>query len=210
PSGEVEIARAGAKLVGVPYGSELYIETYLRQRLAKTQELLTEIAKMGSVQDQLLLLRACAHPRAAYWNRLLPPDYPFKDLFLAQHDNIVLDCLCTVLGVDRLSLTDQQLMQIGWPLHLGGMGLTPQLSLTKVAHCSSVADSAGAIYERLSPLFPSWQANDQRAFRDLPLFTSAKESWTTIREELLQLLPQGSMPFGDSFPIATQESLPQG
>mmetsp|Transcript_14120 Transcript_14120/g.22117 ORF Transcript_14120/g.22117 Transcript_14120/m.22117 type:complete len:170 (-) Transcript_14120:798-1307(-) len=104
PSGEVEIARAGAKLVGVPYGSELYIETYLRQRLAKTQELLTEIAKMGSVQDQLLLLRACAHPRAAYWNRLLPPDYPFKDLFLAQHDNIVLDCLCTVLGVDRLSL----------------------------------------------------------------------------------------------------------
>jgi hypothetical protein len=75
PSGEVEIARAGAKLVGVPYGSELYIETYLRQRLAKTQELLTEIAKMGSVQDQLLLLRACAHPRAAYWNRLLPPDY---------------------------------------------------------------------------------------------------------------------------------------
>ena len=206
----MEIARAGAKLVGVPYGSELYIETYLRQRLAKTQELLTEIAKMGSVQDQLLLLRACAHPRAAYWNRLLPPDYPFKDLFLAQHDNIVLDCLCTVLGVDRLSLTDQQLMQIGWPLHLGGMGLTPQLSLTKVAHCSSVADSAGAIYERLSPLFPSWQANDQRAFRDLPLFTSAKESWTTIREELLQLLPQGSMPFGDSFPIATQESLPQG
>ena len=90
-------------------------------------------------------------------------------------------CLCTVLGVDKLSLTDQQLMQIGWPLHLGGMGLTPQLSLTKVAHCSSVADSAGAIYQRLSPLFPSWQANDQRAFRELPLFftSSAKESWWT-------------------------------
>ncbi|CAM9569773.1 unnamed protein product [Heterosigma akashiwo] len=211
PSGIMEMARAGAKLVGVPYGSELYSETYLRQRLAKTQELLTEIAKMGSVQDQLLLLRACAHPRAAYWNRLLPPDYyPFKDLFLAQHNNIVLDCLCTVLGVDRLSLTDQQLMQIGWPLHLGGMGLTPQLSLTKVAHCSLVADSAGAIYERLSPLFLSWQANDQKAFRELSLFTSAKESWTTIREELLQLQPQGSMPFGDSLPIAMQESLPQG
>jgi len=94
PSGEVEIARAGAKLVGVPYGSELYIETYLLlQWLAKTQELLTEIAKMGSVQDQLLLLRACAHPHVAYWNRLLPPDYPFKDLFLAQHDNIVLGTL---------------------------------------------------------------------------------------------------------------------
>ncbi|CAM9895730.1 unnamed protein product, partial [Heterosigma akashiwo] len=71
PSGEVEIARAGAKLVSLLYDSELYIETYLRQRLAKTQELLTEIAKMGSVQDQLLLLRACAHPRVAYWNRLL-------------------------------------------------------------------------------------------------------------------------------------------
>ena len=73
-------------------------------------------------------------------------------------------------------------MQIGWPLHLGGMGLTPQLSLTKVAHCSSVADSAGAISQRLSPLFPSWQANDQqRAFRELPLFftSSAKESWWT-------------------------------
>ncbi|CAN0031485.1 unnamed protein product, partial [Heterosigma akashiwo] len=74
PSGEVEITRAGAKLVGIPYGSELYIKTYLRQRLAKTQELLNEIAKMGSVQDQVLLLRACAHPRVAYWNWLLPPD----------------------------------------------------------------------------------------------------------------------------------------
>ena len=94
PSGEVEITRAEAKLVGVPYGSELYIETYLLlQWLAKTQELLTEIANMGSVQDQLLLLRACAHPHVAYWNRLLPSDYPFKDLFLAQHDNIVLGTL---------------------------------------------------------------------------------------------------------------------
>ena len=72
-------------------------------------------------------------------------------------------------------------MQIGWPLHLGGMGLISQASLSRMTHCASTADSSGAIYQRLSPLFPSWQANGQAAFRELPLFVSGKASWNMTR-----------------------------
>lgn len=127
----------GLKVLGVPVGSDAYIQHHLRQTTNAHQQLLQHILDLQDLQASWFLLLYCASPRANYLLRNLPPTA--TTIFAADHDLSVGATLAELLQAGPVSAT--ALAQAHLPLAQGGLGLLSASAHAPAAYWASWVDT---------------------------------------------------------------------
>jgi len=125
--------------LGVPQGTPEYVRAKVTGVFISHATLPQRLAKyaVDTKQCALLLLRKCAHPKAVFWLRSLPPD--LCSHAASEIDRELLDTLGAILGADfRAADAAHAAAQAALPGARGGLGLTQLHQLAAYAHVASV------------------------------------------------------------------------
>ena len=90
----------GLKVLGIPVGTQEYVEAHGEKWVTKEQQLLDLLPKLPDLQTAWLLLLFCAGPRANYRCRTVPPRE--NGQYAANHDKSMWSTLCKFLGKEHL------------------------------------------------------------------------------------------------------------
>ena len=133
----------GFKVLGVPFGHQDFISSFLRGKIASHQTLLDRIPEVPDVQSAWLLLSYCAAARANFFLRSVDPDE--SEEFAQAHDEGVWRCFSRIMG---LSPSCDARIQASLPLCEGGLGLRSAMRSRPAAHWASWADALKMIKQR--------------------------------------------------------------
>ena len=137
--GDHELPRRqqGLRVLGLPIGTDEYIQEELAKLHAKQQPLLEAIpTAIPDLQTSWLLLLYCAAPRPRYALRGLRPDLTRE--FATTHDQNIQHCLAQLLQLP--ALPEQNAEKARLALHHGGLGLRSALHHTAAAFWASWQD----------------------------------------------------------------------
>ena len=195
-------AERGIIHLGVPQGTPEFVRARVAGVFIGHATLPKRLAKyaVDTKQCALLLLRKCAHPKAVFWLRSLPPD--LCSHAASEIDRELLDTLGAILGADfRAADAAHAAAQVALPGALGGLGLTQLHQLAAYAHVASVYATQGmlallcpAAARAYADALPREQVGDSAGLldpnavdlmdTDLPLPLQ-----TRFRQAVLSLLP---------------------
>jgi len=178
----IQILTEGFKSLGVPIGSDAYVEKLLQKILQKNAKLLNGIVGIGDNQISGLLLRYCANTRINYWNRVIPPQSAPKKKFLQNHDEAILLCFKQTNNVSSVSEIQKQ--QFALPLSMGGMGFLSAVQHSSAAYIGSVTEAVKEIWERNNNqhFIPSLFTN----MGNFKWIKYAEEEWRNLNQSLKQ------------------------
>lgn len=132
--------RRGVVQLGVPYGSDAFVQRWFEEKLVEQQEFLDFIAKelAYSLQSALVLIRLCILPRMNYLARCLPVQdtVPYLERFDVMVQDCVLKLIGTVIDPDHPARHQMRLK-----LSLGGLGIISTAKVAPAAYVASVIDS---------------------------------------------------------------------
>ena len=178
----IQILYEGFKSLGIPIGSEAFIEEVLNKKLKKNENLINGIIELDDLQIGGLLLRYCANSRINYWNRILPPQSLAKQNFLENHDKSILNCFKQIHRIS--SVDDSQRVQIALPLSMGGMGLLSAFQHSKAAYIGSVTETVKEIWDRNKEFFFMSTMHTMEDMNELQWIKFAEESWFDLNQML--------------------------
>ena len=116
------ITTDGIKVIGVPFGPELFQRTFLDKLFTKLTRELDKVLELGSYQHQFLLLHYCWSKKSNYLLRCL--DLKFTTKFAKQLNDYLLEKLQDKWGVRSLDAFPADLRkQITLPIRNGGCHL---------------------------------------------------------------------------------------
>ena len=149
--GDHELPRRqqGLRVLGLPIGTDEYIQEELAKLHAKQQPLLEAIPTIPDLQTSWLSLLYCAAPRPHYALRGLRPDLTRE--FATTHDQNIQHCLAQLLQLP--ALPEQNAEKARLALHHGGLGLRSALHHTAAAFWASWQDAANTIHNKTPELF---------------------------------------------------------
>ena len=149
----------GIKILGTPFGTPEYIQTFWDTRASERAQLLNIIPKLLSRQASWLMLYFCAVPRMNYLLRALPP--PDVQPLAADHDAAIQGTFRQIFAIPSEPQWNARLHGIpysAWvhqsqlPLRLGGMGLRDSQRTSAAAYWASWADALPEIIGRFPGL----------------------------------------------------------
>ena len=176
----VQLLSEGFKSLGIPIGTEDYIEKHLQKKLEKNEGLIKGIEEIEDLQIAGLLLRYCANARINYWNRMIPPQSLAKQAFLKHHDAQILNCFQKINYIS--SIDESQKNQIALPLVMGGMGLLSAHQHSASAYIGSVTESVREIWERNKN--QHFMPDDFQKMENFNWIQIAKENWNSLNQML--------------------------
>ena len=136
----------GLLVLGIPLGSDAFVQRQLELKRAEHDRLLTRIPAVEDLQAAWLLLRFCACPRANYLLRVLPPAATLP--FAEAHDAAVDRCLFARLGFADAPLPELSTRSARLPLQCGGLGLRAATLDRHAAHWASWFDTLAVLRDR--------------------------------------------------------------
>ena len=157
-------AQRGLRVLGLPVGTDEYIQAELTRLHAKQLPLLEAIPTIPDLQTSWLLLLYCASPRAHYALRGLRPDLT-RD-FAAAHDQSIQQCLAQLLQVPALPESSAHRARLA--LSLGGLGLRSAFHHTAAAFWASWQDAANTLHSKTPDLFQEVERHLQAPAPTLP------------------------------------------
>ena len=157
-------AQRGLRVLGLPVGTDEYIQADLTRLHAKQQPLLEAIPTIPDLQTSWLLLLYCASPRAHYALRGLRPD--ITQDFAAAHDQSIQQCLAQLLQLPALPETSAHRARLA--LSLGGFGLRSAYHHTAAAFWASWQDTANTLHSKTPDLFQEVERHLQAPAPTLP------------------------------------------
>ena len=172
-AGPLPDAEQGLTVLGVPFGSAVFVRTQLQVSRAGHDQLLQRLPELDDLQASWLLLLFCCSPRCNYLLRIFPPSVTAE--YAGAHDSAVLSTFADFLGVDGLPDRARRIAQL--PLSLGGLGLVSAAQTSVSAYWASWADCLPVLGQHLPPA--------ARAFlRDLEAPAPCLRAAATTRAEL--------------------------
>ena len=133
--GAGEVAAGGVEVLGVPVGSDAYVQDFVSRRVRQLDQVIPTLAHLRDPQLQYLLLRCCANARVSHLLRGVPP--PLVAQAAAEHDRAVWAGLQTVLPGPPLSDRARRVARLH--IRLGGLGLPSAERLAPAAYLGSWA-----------------------------------------------------------------------
>ena len=112
--------KIGFTLGGAPLGGDEYIKDALRENLGETEQAIEAIFKLGSKQEQLLLLRSCITGRIVHLLGAVPPGISKE--FAQEHDRMVYGALARILDIPSGLFTLREYWQVQRRLSDHGFG----------------------------------------------------------------------------------------
>jgi len=172
---DLPVSYEGILHLGVPFGTDAFIDREL-DKIARTScELLQEIKELDDPQVALLILRMSAAPRMVHLTRAMPLYSEQLVDHLVQHDRRVADTLTHILGL--VDLTDNQRAQIHLPIRLGGFGLLSPHFTHIAGYFGSFVGCLQDVWQRASSLniLPGQASLSQ--FLELEWIRDARSAW---------------------------------
>ncbi len=145
----VDLTTGSHTVLGAPIGCEDAVKAWLDGKREAERTALEAIAKLGSVQCGVLVLRFVAGPRIMHLLRTVPVEA--MKSYASGFDEVVMNVCQKLHG--QFVLDEDAKRQVRLPLKRGGMGLT---SAAEVSPCALLGAHADML-QSLQDLFPSLQ-----------------------------------------------------
>ena len=146
--GAGEVAAAGVEVLGVPIGSDAFVQDFVVRRVRQLDQIIPVLAHMRHPQLQYLLLRCCANARVSHLLRGVPP--PLVAQAAAEHDRAVWAGLQAILPGPSLSERAGRVARLH--IRLGGLGLPSAERLAPAAYLGSWAQVTAPLLATCPPL----------------------------------------------------------
>ena len=189
----------GVRILGCPFGSDNFVQDFLRTRNADEICFLDKITRMKNVQHAWLLMYFCLNPKINHLLRQLPPS--LSEAAARLHDGNLQRGLKTLLGwSEDEELPAHVVEQSKFSIASGGFGLRDSVNLRHAAYWASWADTFPTLCHRF-PEYTNLFSNDDsmqncRCLREL--------ADASHRLHQFQILPTwtellaGAQPLGES------------
>ena len=125
----------GIVVLGVPLGTDAFVEAHLQERLQTEQRLLDELPELHDLVSAWCLLSQCAVPRANHTLRTLPPS--LSSTYATSHDDALWSTFCKLLGTEGLAVDQLARDTATLPGRLGGLGLRSAARAAPAAYWAS-------------------------------------------------------------------------
>ena len=185
-------AQRGLRVLGLPVGTDEYIQAELSRLHAKQQPLVEAIPTIPDLQTSWRLLLYCASPRAHYALRGLRPDLT-RD-FAAAHDQSIQQCLAQLLQLP--ALPESSAHRAWLALSLGGLGLRSAFHHTAAAFWASWQDAANTLHSKTPDLFQEVERHLQAPAPTLPTIQCISHVQTFLNN------------IGFAAPLAREDAIP--
>ena len=157
----------GITVLGVPFGSNAFVEASMEERLNKQQSLMDQLHLVGKAQNEWLLLYYCCNPRATYFLRTGKPSQMRN--YARKHDAMILKAFCDIMGLNVSEIDPHILAQIHLPLRMGGLGLRDHGKILAAAYWSSWADVLPLLCKRM-PWYGDWFLSEMQKENKIEVF----------------------------------------
>ena len=132
--------RNGMVVLGIPLGTDAFVQAHVQERLHTEQRLLDELPKLHDLQSAWCLLSHCAVPWANHTLRILPPS--LSSAYATSHDNALWSTFCKLLGTEGLAGDELARETATLPGRLGGLGLRSASRAAPAAYLGVLGHSA--------------------------------------------------------------------
>ena len=175
---------AAIKLLGTYIGEQQQVTEALKHALQTN--IYARLQQLPNKQIAMLLLRHTINQQNAHIARVALPSTSASTLKL--HDDMVVEVLTSILGLQQDSLQKNTITEIRLPLSMGGLGLTSLHDTSQHAYLSSVANTLQVwrnFVPDADPLFTNWLPSTNQTRLQAELSQSLQASTKTVSDAAL-------------------------